>query len=90
MVEQLRLEVGARPAEDFYVFEHTYKPAPEPPGSSGDGDESEKRDPRPALDDTGASGGLEGIRPTATAAFLRRRTWRCIRRVSARRGRRRW
>jgi hypothetical protein len=32
MVEQLRLEIGSRPAEYFYVFEHTHKPAPEPPG----------------------------------------------------------
>jgi len=83
MVEQLRLEVGARPAEDFYVFEHTYEPAPEPPGGREHDEQSEQRDPRPALDQTGASGGLEGIRPTSTSASWRWSNWRCIGRMRA-------
>jgi hypothetical protein len=83
MVEQLRLEVGARPAEDFCVFEHTHKPAPEPPGYGDHGEQSEQRDPRPALDYTRASSGLEGIRPTSLDASWRRGTWRCIGRMRA-------
>ena len=38
MVEQLRLEIGSRPAQDLDVFEQTHKPAPEPP-RSGDQDQ---------------------------------------------------
>jgi hypothetical protein len=83
MVEQLGLEIGARRAEDLYVFEHTHKPAPEPPACRHHDKHSEQRGPRPGGDSAGGAGGLERIGSASTRASWRRGTWRCIGRMRA-------
>ena len=83
MLEQLRLEIGSRLAQDFYIFEHTHKPAPESPDCRDHEYQSEQGDPRPARDRAGAAGGLEGIGSASIGARERRGTWRRIGRMRA-------
>jgi hypothetical protein len=83
MVEQLRLEICSRPAQDFYIFKHAHKPAPESPDCRDQEEQNEQGGPRPARDSAVAAGGLKGIGSASTGAYWRRGTWRCIGRMRA-------
>ena len=76
MVEQLRLEIRSRHAQDFSVFKNTHDPAPEPPGCRDQDQQSHQGDP------AGAASGLDSI-GFAAGARWRRGNWRWIGRVRA-------
>lgn len=63
VMEELRLEVGSRFAQDLNVFEYTHQPVPEPPRCGDGNHKQEQADPRPTGNPTSVAGGLHVIGP---------------------------